>query len=100
MFLVLILLQTVMEMIKDLNIKNPGWFLRDLLKIVNAVINADKDFRVFTKLTVRHLLWGYYNPVLHRLKLLEELFKHFVKDLPPIDDFVALEVHLIYYTFL
>ena len=89
-----------MEMIKKLNIKNPGWLLRDLLEIVNAFINADKDFRVFTQLTVRHLLWGYYNPVLHRLKLLEELLKHFGIDLPPIDDFVALEVDLIYYTFL
>ena len=89
-----------MEMIKELDIKNPGWIEKGLLKLLNDTINADKDFRVFTKLTVRQLLWGYHNPVLHMLELLEKLFKHFAKDLPPIDDFVALEVDLIYYFFL
>ena len=89
-----------MQMVKELNIKNPGWILKKIIQVVNFIINGDKDFRVFTKLTVHDLLWGYYNPVLQRLKFLEELFKHFEKDLPPIDDFVALEVYLICYTFL
>lgn len=89
-----------MEMIKELDIKNPGKIEILFLTLLNDAINADKDFRVFTKLTVRQLLWGYYNPVLHMLELLEKLFKHFAKDLPPIDDFVALEVDLIYYSFL
>lgn len=84
-----------MEMLKDQNIINPGWFLKDILAVLNGVINIDKDFTVFIKLTVHQLLWGYHNPVLHRLKQLQVLFRV----LPPINEVVALQVILINCTF-
>ena len=86
-------------MLKDLNIKNPGWVLKGMLELLNGFINADKDFTVFTKLTVHQLLWGYVNPVLHIIKKSEYFFSLLKIKLPPINDVVALQVTLINCTF-
>lgn len=88
-------LQTLMEMLKDQNIINPGWVLKDILAVLNGVINNNTDFTVFIKLTVHQLLWGYHNPVLHILKQLKVFFSF----LPPINEVVALQVILINCTF-
>ena len=84
-----------MEMLKDQNIINPGWVLKDILAVLNGVINDNTDFTVFIKLTVHQLLWGYHNPVLHILKQLKVFFSF----LPPINEVVALQVILINCTF-
>ena len=88
-----------MEMLKDLNIKNPGWVLEAILEGLNALINADKDFTVFTNLTVHQLLWGYHNPLLHMLERFEEVFSFLKEKLPQINEVVALQVTLINCTF-
>lgn len=85
---------TVMSMIKDFNITDPGIIKKGAIKFINAIFDADKDVSLFLKLKVHKLIWGYHNPFLGRLSTLESLL-NFLKilgiKLPPIDPFVALE---------